>query len=144
MMTLMTPLPRKVLLNSFWFLIRFQCPILVELPGDEFLIENWPVSDRAQSSLREITLTHIVNPLPVYEFNRNKDELKLVSPKDYEKKLKGAVVEVHFALIHHHLKQLNRHIFNLHVREMIVHRKPLPGPSSPFKRRNRSFPHPKD
>ena len=33
----------------------------------------------------EITHTHIVNPLPVYEFKRNKDELKLVSPKDYEK-----------------------------------------------------------
>ena len=57
------------------------------IPGDEFSIENWPISDRAQSCLREMAHTHIVNPLPVYEFKCNKDELKLVSPKDYEKKL---------------------------------------------------------
>ncbi|KAG2748657.1 hypothetical protein P692DRAFT_20732882, partial [Suillus brevipes Sb2] len=61
---------------------------------------------------------------------------QLIPPTQYESKLCGAVVEVHFAFFHHHIRKSKRHIFNAVLRELIVLRPPSNMPSSPLKRRN--------
>jgi len=93
---------------------------------------NWPVADRCKAELTNLAETHIINPLPAYGIDR-----KLIPPAQYETKLCGAVVEVHFAFFHHHIRRSKRHIFNAVLREMIniVLQPPSNMPSSPLKQR---------
>jgi hypothetical protein len=96
----------------------------------DYDITNWPVSDRCQSALGEIVDTHVVNPIPAYDINH-----KLINPNDYTTKLCGALVEVHFAIVHHQIKSTKKSIFNAVLREMIVLRPPIAIIRSPIKRK---------
>jgi hypothetical protein len=91
---------------------------------------NWPVAERCKPQFEDLMQTHTINPLPAYDLDR-----KLIPPAQYESKLCGAVVEVHFAFFHHHIRSSKRHIFNAVLRDMIVLRPPSNMPSSPLKRR---------
>ncbi|KAG1722366.1 hypothetical protein EDD22DRAFT_935595 [Suillus occidentalis] len=99
--------------------------------GSEFEISNWPVADRCKGHLADLAQTHIVNPLPAYDTDH-----QLIPPTQYESKLCGTVVEVHFAFFHHHIQRSKRHIFNAVLRELIVLRPPSNMPSSLLKRCN--------
>ena len=91
---------------------------------------SWPVSDRCKGHLHELMSSHNIQPLPVYDENHN-----LIPPSQYESKLKGALVKVHMAICHHHIKSSKRDIFNVILRELIVLTPPAAMPTSPFKRR---------
>ncbi|KAH7903004.1 hypothetical protein BJ138DRAFT_1120845 [Hygrophoropsis aurantiaca] len=98
--------------------------------GADFKMSSWPVDDRCQSDLELLIPTHDIQPLPAWDTQNT-----LIPPKDYGAKLRGATVEVHMALIHHHIKKDRRHVFSLVLREMIVRADPSPTPTSSFKRR---------
>jgi hypothetical protein len=74
---------------------------------------------------------HDINPIPAYDINNN-----LISPKNYTRELSGAVAEVHFALVHHHLKNKKRSTFTAVLRELKVLRPPIQV-SNPLKKKRR-------
>jgi hypothetical protein len=69
---------------------------------------SWPAFDRCKGHLHELVSSHNIQPLPAYDENHN-----LIPPSQYESKLKGAVVEVHMAICHHHIKSSKRDIRDL-------------------------------
>jgi hypothetical protein len=78
------------------------------------LIENWPVwHPEARKELARLKDTHVVEPIPAYDFAGN-----LIPPTEYERMLKGAIVRLHFRLVHWHIN--GRHIFNTVVEQMRV------------------------
>ncbi|KAG1893117.1 uncharacterized protein F5891DRAFT_1196839 [Suillus fuscotomentosus] len=101
--------------------------------SSEFDIVTWPVADRCQGHLQDIISTHNICPLPVYD----KDHI-LIPPLKYEEKLKGALMEAHFAFCHRHMKNSKHDIFEAIVRELIVLSPPAAMPTSRFKRRRLS------
>ncbi|KAG1781231.1 hypothetical protein EV702DRAFT_1276016 [Suillus placidus] len=107
--------------------------------GSEFDILNWPVADRCKAELTNLAETHIINPLPAYRIDR-----KLIPPAQYETKLCGAVVEVHFTFFHHHIRKSKCHIFNAVLCKMIMLRPPTNMSSSPLKRRKLGAGHSSD
>ena len=104
--------------------------VTAESLSSEFDMASWPVSDCCKDHLHELVSSHNIQPLPAYDENHN-----LISPSQYESKLKGALVEVHMAIYHHHIKSSKRDIFNAVLRELIVLAPPAALPTSPFKRR---------
>ncbi|KAG2748102.1 hypothetical protein P692DRAFT_20735436, partial [Suillus brevipes Sb2] len=72
----------------------------------------WQVTDCYKAKLANITETHTINPLLVYEI-----DYQLIPPAKYENKLCGAIIEVHFSPSHQKSKH---HIFNTILHEMIV------------------------
>ena len=72
---------------------------------------------------------HNISPLPAY----NEDH-SLIAPNDYQRKLCGAIVQVHFALIHYFIKQSKKSVFTAVTREILVLRAPVPAPLNPLKR----------
>ncbi|KAG6380917.1 hypothetical protein JVT61DRAFT_5309 [Boletus reticuloceps] len=97
--------------------------------GEEFAMETWPVAPRCVDVLKEILATHDLCPLPAYD-----KKGRLIPPTQYEAMLKGAMVEAHFALIHHYIKSSKRHIYVAMVRKLQILCSPPPMPTSPFKR----------
>ncbi|KAF8137241.1 hypothetical protein EV363DRAFT_1157289, partial [Boletus edulis] len=97
--------------------------------GQEFAMETWPVSARCVDSLKELFDTHDICPVPAFDSSG-----KLIPPSQYEARLKGATVEVHFTLAHHFIKKIKRHVYSTQLRKLEVLRGPDPLPSSPFKR----------
>jgi hypothetical protein len=98
-------------------------------PSD-YTITNWPVSERCQSALEELEDSHVVNPIPAFDIDH-----KLIDPNEYTTKLCGALVEIHFAIVHHQIKSANKSIFNAILRELIVLRPPITNIRSPIKRK---------
>ncbi|KAF8526378.1 hypothetical protein JB92DRAFT_2826580 [Gautieria morchelliformis] len=89
---------------------------------------GWPVSHAWRKELDAVKATHDVNPLPAYNIDHS-----MIAPKDYERCLLGAAVEVHVTLIHYLIgKKGSTMVANL--REMIVLRPPRGLPQSPTKR----------
>ncbi|KAG1780095.1 hypothetical protein EV702DRAFT_1043443 [Suillus placidus] len=74
--------------------------------SSEFDIATWPVADRCQGHLQDIISTHNICPLPAYD-----EDHILIPPLQYEEKLKGALIEAHFAFCHHHMKNSKHDIF---------------------------------
>ncbi|KIK77994.1 hypothetical protein PAXRUDRAFT_834770 [Paxillus rubicundulus Ve08.2h10] len=101
----------------------------VENLGPEFSMETWPVAKWCQSQLQGLLPTHDICPLPAYE-----EDGSLIQPRQYESKLRGALVEVHMSFCYHHIKILKKHVFNAIPRQLIVLRPPAALPSNPFKR----------
>ncbi|KAF8520056.1 hypothetical protein JB92DRAFT_3111911 [Gautieria morchelliformis] len=88
---------------------------------------GWPVSHAWRKELDAVKATHDVNPLPAYDIDHN-----MIAPKDYERCLLGAAVEVHVTLIHYLIgKKGSTMVADL--REMIVLRPPRRLPQSPTK-----------
>ncbi|KAG2336696.1 hypothetical protein BDR05DRAFT_1005627 [Suillus weaverae] len=90
-------------------------------------------SSTCTGHLQDIISTHNICPLPAYD-----EDHILIPPLQYEEKLKGALVEAHFAFCHHCMKNSKRDIFEAIVRELIVLSPPAAMPSSRFKRRSLS------
>ena len=105
--------------------------VTAESLSSEFDMASWPVSDRCKDHLHELVSSHNIQPLPTYDENHN-----LISPSQYESKLKGALVKVHMAIYHHHIKPSKHDIFNAVLRELIVLALPAALPTSPFKCRH--------
>ncbi|KAG6369529.1 hypothetical protein JVT61DRAFT_14278 [Boletus reticuloceps] len=82
-------------------------------------METWPVAPRCIAPLQELISTHDICPLPAFDMRVRK---------------KGATVEVHFAVVHHHIKKKKKHIYNAVLRKMQILQLADPTPSSPFKR----------
>ncbi|KAG1811097.1 hypothetical protein EV424DRAFT_1542644 [Suillus variegatus] len=99
--------------------------------GSEYNITTWPVANRCKGHLQDIVSSHHIHPLPAYD-----ESHVLIPPLQYEAKLKGALIEVHMAFCHHHIKTFKRDIFDAVLQELIVLSPPAPMPSSPFKRRH--------
>ena len=83
-------------------------------------INNWPVSSSNQPYLNAMKSSHIVNHIWAYDIKDN-----LINPLDYQEKLASSIVEVFFSLIHFHICQLQKNIFNAIVWDITVLRPPL-------------------
>ena len=69
-----------------------------EAVDEEFKMENWPcVHDKAKAALEQLIEdgTHIGHLLPVFTIDGER-----VPPSQYEKYLKGALVDVHCSITH--------------------------------------------
>jgi hypothetical protein len=78
--------------------------------------------------LSSIKDTHTIQPLPAFDINGNR-----IPPTEYERKLAGAIVEVHFALLYHHIKKSNRISFNAEAREINILHPPISNIRNPLK-----------
>jgi len=61
---------------------------------------EWPIQEHVRDALEQAALTHYVSPLPVFD-----EDSSIIEPHDYQKKLCGVIVQVHFALAHYFIKQ---------------------------------------
>ncbi|KAF8532293.1 hypothetical protein JB92DRAFT_2844144 [Gautieria morchelliformis] len=61
---------------------------------DPFSFANWPMSYGTKDMMNAVKLTHNISPLPVFDINGGDP----IVPSQYERFLKGAAVEIHFAL----------------------------------------------
>jgi len=91
----------------------------------ERLTAQWPVHERAKAALASAALTHNISPLLAYD-----EDHTPIPPKNYQRKLCGAIVQVHFALVHYFIKQSKKSVFTAVTREIVVLRAPL----NPLKR----------
>ena len=90
---------------------------------------GWPVFGKTKEALDGIAETHNVVPLPAFD-----EDHEHIAPEDYQRKLSGAVVEVHFALMHYLIKQEKKSVFTAIVRQIVVLRPPPAPPVNPLKR----------
>lgn len=83
---------------------------------------RWPVHPRLEGKLAALVDegTHVHRLIPAYDLDFN-----LIPAAQYERKLRGALVEVHFALEHYPYPRSNESAFVPIVREMIIHRAPV-------------------
>lgn len=61
---------------------------------------NWPVSPANSNQMDSLRTSHYVNPIPAYDVDGN-----LIRPLDYERKLKGALLEIEFTLSRSYFKE---------------------------------------
>ena len=90
---------------------------------------EWPVQDHCWDAFDCVTSTHYVSPLPAYDEDHISIDLN-----EYYKKLCGAIVQVHFALVHYFIKQDQKLVFTAITRKIVVVRPPLAAPVNPLKR----------
>ena len=77
----------------------------------------WPLnSPAAGEAAHLIEQERVVAPLPAYEFESG----DLVIPADYESKLRGALVALHFSLSWNYFRNDDRDTFNAIVRRIDV------------------------
>ncbi|KAG6374981.1 hypothetical protein JVT61DRAFT_3756 [Boletus reticuloceps] len=91
-------------------------------------METWPVAPQCQKLFAELLPTHDICPLPAFDRCGN-----LIPPLKYETKLRGAIVEAHFAFVHHYIKKHKHHIFLPIIHRFNVLKGPPALPTSPFK-----------
>lgn len=89
---------------------------------------EWPVPECTQAAFEHAALTHNVVPLPAFD-----EDHSLIAPTDYQKKLCGTVVNVHFRLVHYFIQQEKKSVFTAIVHEIFVLRKPPVPPVNPLK-----------
>jgi len=94
----------------------------------ERVTAEWPVQDRTRTVFERAAMSHYISPLPAFD-----EDHSLIDPNEYHKKLCGAVVQVHFALIHYFIKQDKKSVFTAVVREIIVLHAPPAAPMNPLK-----------
>ena len=95
----------------------------------ENVTANWPVHHHITSALERASLTHNISCLPAYD-----EDHTLIAPGNYHRKLCGAIVQVHFALIHYFIKQSKKSVFTAVTRQILVLQSPPPAPLNPLKR----------
>lgn len=89
---------------------------------------EWPVPERTWAAFEHAALTHNVVPLPTFD-----EDHSLIAPTNYQKKLCGAVVNVHFGLVHYFIQQEKKSVFTAVVREIFVLHEPPAPPVNPLK-----------
>jgi hypothetical protein len=70
--------------------------------------------------LDSIKSTHIVHRIPAYDV---KDDLVL--PSEYQDKLAGSIAEVCFSIVHYHIRQAQKNVFNAVIRDMTILKPPV-------------------
>lgn len=79
-------------------------------------IDNWPATtEKAKRELEAMRTTHIVDPLPLYDF-----QARLVHPELCKKSLIGATVEVTFNLCHWHFNRNNKDVYVAYIDKMHI------------------------
>jgi len=114
--------------GRWYFCSCFVSLFLTFLPLEKVTAE-WPVHERAKPALGRAAVTHNISPLPAYD-----EEHTLIAPNNYHRKLCGAIVQVHFAIVHYFIKQSKKSVFTAVAREILVLRSPAPAPVNPLKR----------
>jgi len=100
-----------------------------DFPTIENATANWPVQECTREALEHAASTHLVCPLPAFD-----EDHTPLDPGEYQKKLRGAIVQVHFALMHYFIKQEKKSVFTAVIREIVVLRSPPAAPVNPLKR----------
>ncbi|KAI6137947.1 hypothetical protein BKA82DRAFT_4022232 [Pisolithus tinctorius] len=88
----------------------------------------WPVQDELRDVLCRAASTHYISPLPVFDI----DSMP-IRAANYHHMLCGAIVQVHFALLHFFIKGDRKSIFTSSLHEMRMLHAPACGPINPFK-----------
>ncbi|KAF8515950.1 hypothetical protein JB92DRAFT_3114527 [Gautieria morchelliformis] len=93
---------------------------------------SYPVPSEFKEKFDHIITDYTVNLLPAY------NKRKLISPEQTSEKLNGALVEVHLALSHNHIRKQGEIFdsFNGNIRQIAVHNAGSPRPISPYKRKS--------
>ena len=76
---------------------------------------NWPIQEQACEALEHAATTHNVCPLWAYDEEHNP-----IPPNHYQRKLCGAIMQVHFTLVHYFIRQAKRSVFTVFTCEIIV------------------------
>ncbi|KAF8496949.1 hypothetical protein JB92DRAFT_3125901 [Gautieria morchelliformis] len=99
---------------------------------DPFSFATWPVTDAARDAMNAVKHTHDFSPLPA--FNVNEDP---IVPSQYDRLLKGAIVEVNFALASWVFADSSAKAMSIPlIHKMLVISPPKPPVASPMKRKN--------
>ncbi|KAF8480565.1 hypothetical protein JB92DRAFT_2837643 [Gautieria morchelliformis] len=99
---------------------------------DPFSFATWLVTDAARDAMNAVKHTHDFSPLPAFDVNGDP-----IVPSQYDRLLKGAVVEVHFALTSWVFAGRSAKAMSIPlIREMLVISPPKPPVASPMKRKN--------
>ncbi|KAF8526692.1 hypothetical protein JB92DRAFT_2826455 [Gautieria morchelliformis] len=99
---------------------------------DPFSFATWPVTDATRDAMNAVKQTHDISPLPTFEVNGDP-----IVPSQYNRLLKGAIVEVHFALTSWVFAGRSAKAMSIPmIREMLVISPPKPPVASPMKRKN--------
>lgn len=96
---------------------------------NEMATAKWPVQEVLKDALIRAASTHYVSPLPAFDIDGI-----AVEPVDYHRLLCGAIVQVHFAILHFFIKGDRKSVFTTAAREMHMLRAPLRVPVNPLKR----------
>ncbi|KIO08664.1 hypothetical protein M404DRAFT_133027 [Pisolithus tinctorius Marx 270] len=88
----------------------------------------WPVQERLRGALAQAAETHVISPLPVFDLDGES-----IDPSDYICKLSGAIVCVHFALVHYSIGSDKKSVFMAVVHDMVILRELVAAPVNPLK-----------
>ncbi|KAI6140830.1 hypothetical protein BKA82DRAFT_165675 [Pisolithus tinctorius] len=100
-----------------------------QLHASEDATAAWPMLDDIKDALGRAASTHYISPLPAFDIHGTP-----IQPVDYAWLLSGAIVQVHFALLHFFIKGDRKSIFTTSLRELRMLRTPQRGPVNPLKR----------
>ncbi|KAI6148798.1 hypothetical protein BKA82DRAFT_4354650 [Pisolithus tinctorius] len=95
---------------------------------DEMRTTEWPVQERLRGALAQAAETHVISPLPVFDLDGES-----IDPSDYICKLSGAIVCVHFALVHYSIGSDKKSVFMAVVHDMVILRELVAAPVNPLK-----------
>lgn len=107
----------------------------------EFSTKEWPLRHpEAKPELQKLEQTHVPIPIPAYDLE-SAGRRDLILPKDYEAKLKGAVVQLEFHI--NHWKINDKHSFTADIAKIRVLVPPVvpraPDTPTPKRKRVRRF-----
>ncbi|KAK0499888.1 hypothetical protein EDD18DRAFT_1282340 [Armillaria luteobubalina] len=106
----------KVKFQHALFEVRFLTTIAILVDQPRWNIDNWPATtEKAKRELEAMRTTHIVDPLPLYDF-----QARLVHPELCKKSLIGATVEVTFNLCHWHFNRNNKDVYVAYIDKMHI------------------------
>ncbi|KAI6147931.1 hypothetical protein BKA82DRAFT_163667 [Pisolithus tinctorius] len=94
----------------------------------EMATAEWPVQEILKDTLIWAASTHYISPLPAFDIDGI-----AIEPVDYHRLLCGAIVQVHFAILHFFIKGDRKSVFTTAAREICVLRAPLQVPVNPLK-----------
>ncbi|KIN96569.1 hypothetical protein M404DRAFT_33060 [Pisolithus tinctorius Marx 270] len=101
---------------------------LESMSCNEMATAEWPVQEILKDTLIQAASTHYILPLPTF----NIDGIA-IEPVDYHHLLCGAIVQVHFAILHFFIKGDRKSVFTTAAHEIHVLHAPLQVPVNPLK-----------
>ncbi|KAI6143103.1 hypothetical protein BKA82DRAFT_168861, partial [Pisolithus tinctorius] len=99
-----------------------------QLHASEDATTAWPMPDDIKYVLGCAASTHYISPLPAFDIHGTP-----ILPVDYARLLSGAIIQVHFALLHFFIKGDRKSIFTTSLWEMCVLCTLQCGPVNPLK-----------
>ncbi|KAI6146043.1 hypothetical protein BKA82DRAFT_169089 [Pisolithus tinctorius] len=115
--------PKSISCNGLYFHVL----------ASDIATAEWPVQDVLRDALNQASGTHYISPLPAFDVDGEP-----IQPVDYHRLLCGAIVQVHFAILHFFIKGDRKSVFTTALREMHVLRAPLQAPINPLKHARQS------